>query len=124
MVAKIKIEGVPETVRAFNNVEEKVKDLSDAHKAEADMLLPDVLSKTRRKTGTLAAGWETDGLPEQAQFINNVVYAGVQEYGWSAHNIEPTNAVSQAFASSEERTKAVYADAVERIGQSAGFDTK
>jgi len=124
MVARMKVEGVPETVRAFDKVEDKVKDLSDAHRAEAEMLLPDVLSRTRRKSGTLASGWQTDGIATEAKFSNDVVYAGVQEYGWSEHNIEPTNAISQAFASNTERTEKVYSDAIERIGKSAGFDTK
>ena len=124
MVAKMKVEGVPEAVRAFSKVEDAVKDLSDAHKAEAEMLLPDVLSATRKKSGALASGWQTDGIATEAKFSNDVVYAGVQEYGWSEHNIEPTNAISQAFASNTERTEKVYSDAIERIGKAAGFDTK
>ena len=120
----MKVEGIPETVRAFDKVEDKIQDLSDAHRAEAEMLLPDVLSKTRRKSGTLAGGWQTDGIATEAKFSNDVVYAGVQEYGWADHNIEPTNAIAQAFASNTERTEKVYSDAIERIGKSAGFDTK
>ena len=124
MVARMKVEGVPETVRAFSKVEDAVKDLSEAHKAEAEMLLPDVLSGTRRKSGTLASGYKAEGAPTQAKFVNDVVYAGVQEFGWSEHNIEPTHAIAQAFASNTERTEKVYNDAIERIAKSAGFDTQ
>jgi len=124
MVAQMKIEGVPEVTRAFSKVEDEVRDMSEAHRAEAEMLLPDVLSKTRKKSGELASGWQTDGIATEAKFSNDVVYAGVQEYGWSDHNIDPTNAISQAFASNTERTEKVYSDAIERIGKAAGFDTK
>jgi len=124
MVAKMKVEGVPEVTRAFNKVEDAVRDLTEAHEAEAQMLLPDVLSGTRKKSGTLASGYRAEGAPTQAKFVNDVVYAGVQEFGWADHNIEPTNAIAQAFASNTERTEKVYNDAIERIAKSAGFDTK
>lgn len=119
----LKVEGIPEADRAFNQVKAKAEDMPEVHKAEADMLLPDVLSATRRKTGTLAGGWETRGEAQEAQFINEVVYAGVQEFGWSERNIEPTNAIIHAFEANEKQTEALYADAIGDIGRKAGFDT-
>ena len=122
MVAKLKVEGVPEVTHAFDKVQSQIEDLSEAHKAEAEMLLPDVLSATRRKSGDLASGWQTDGIATEAKFSNDVVYAGVQEFGWSEHNIEPTNAISNAFERNAERTEAIYSDAIGRIGSKAGFN--
>lgn len=119
----LQVEGIPEAERAFNKVKAKAENMPEVHKAEADMLLPDVLSKTRRKSGVLAAGWQTDGIATEAQFINEVVYAGVQEFGWSDRNIEPTNAIIQAFEANESKTEALYADAIGDIGRKAGFDT-
>jgi len=124
MVAKIQVEGVPEVTRAFDKVASSVQDLSEAHKAEADMLLPDVLSATRRKSGDLAGGWQTDGIATQAVFSNDVVYAPMQEFGWSDHNIEPTNAIAQAFEGNKENTEALYGDAIRAIAERTGFDTK
>jgi hypothetical protein len=124
MVAKMKVEGVPEVTRAFNKVQDSIEDLSEAHRAEAEMLLPDVLSATRRKSGDLASGWQTDGIATEAQFSNDVVYAGVQEFGWSEHNIEPTNAISNAFERNAERTEAIYSDAIGKIGSKAGFNVE
>lgn len=125
MVAKgLKVEGIPEVTRAFDRVASGVQDLSEAHKAEADMLLPDVQSATRKASGDLAGGWQTDGIATQAKFINEVVYAGVQEWGWANHNIEPTHAINQAFESNASKTEALYGDAIGRIGAAAGFDIK
>jgi len=124
MPAKMKVEGVPEVKRAFGKVGDKIQDLSKAHQAEAEMLLPDVQSATRQGSGALVAGWRTEGMATQAQFSNDVVYAGVQEFGWADHGIEPTNAIVQAFERNAERTEAVYSDAIREIGESAGFDTK
>jgi hypothetical protein len=120
----LKVEGVPEAVRAFDKVASGAQDMSEAHKAEADMLLPDVESATRKLSGDLAAGWQTDGIAQEAKFINDVVYAGVQEWGWSTHNIEPTHAIIRAFESNASKTEALYGDAIARIGAAAGFDIK
>lgn len=124
MVAKVKVEGVSEVVRAFDKVDNALRDMSEAHKAEADMLLPDVLSATRRQSGDLVAGWQTDGIATQAKFINEVVYAGVQEFGWAQHGIEPTGAIVQAFEKNSQQTEAVYGDAIRAIGDKAGFNVK
>lgn len=123
MVAKIKVDST-EVIKAFNKVDHKIADLSDAHKAEADMLLPSVLSATRRKSGDLVAGWETDGIATEARFSNLVVYAGVQEFGWPDHNIAPTGAIARAFEHNQKETERVYGDAIGRIGESAGFHVK
>jgi hypothetical protein len=123
-VVKVKVEGEAEVLRAFDKVDHAIRDLSEAHRAEANMLLPDVLSATRRKSGDLVAGWQTDGIATQAKFINEVVYAGVQEFGWAAHNIDPTGAITQAFERNSQQTEAVYADAIGRIGDKAGFNVK
>lgn len=124
MVAKLKVEGIPEVTRAFDKVDNAIQDLSEAHKAEANMLLPDVQSATRRKSGDLVAGWQTDGIATEAKFSNDVVYAGVQEFGWGDHNIEPTHAITQAFERNSEQTEAVYGKAIGDIGKRAGFHTK
>jgi hypothetical protein len=122
--AQIKVEGVPEVRRALDKVDAATQDLSKVHKAEAEMLLPDVVSATRRDSGDLAAGWQTDGIATEAKFINNEVYAGVQEWGWPDHNIEPTYAITQAFEQNTDKTEALYADAIGAIGERAGFATK
>jgi hypothetical protein len=125
MVAQgLKVEGIPEATRAFDKVSAGIQDLSKAHKAEADMLLHDVQAATRRKSGDLIAGWETDGIATAAKFINQVVYAGVQEFGWAEHGIEPTGAITKAFESNATQTEAIYGDAIGDIARAAGFDVK
>lgn len=119
----LKVEGVEEAQRAFNRVKEKVEDMPEVHKREADLLLGDITAITRKKSGVLAASWIGEGTATEAKFINDVEYAGVQEYGWGAHNIEPTNAIEQAFLKNEKQTEALYADAIGDIAGSAGFDT-
>jgi len=120
----IKVEGQAEAIRAINQVSDGAQDLTEAHKAEAEMLLPDVRSKTRVDTGTLESGWQTDSMATEARFINAVEYAGVQEFGWSDHNIEPTHAIYQAFESNEQRTEELYAKHIAGLGTKAGFEVK
>jgi len=120
----LKVEGVPEVTRAFDKVNSAIQDMSEAHRAEANMLLPDVRSATRKGSGNLAAGWQTEGAATEAHFLNEVVYAGVQEWGWEQHNIAPTHAILQAFESNDDKTEALYADAIGAIAGKAGFDIK
>jgi hypothetical protein len=124
MTAKVKVDGIPQTTAALNKVANQIQDLSQAHQAEANMLLPDIKAATRKRSGDLAGAWQGDGIATEAKFINSVVYAGVQEYGWSGHNIEPTNAITQAFERNSGQTEAIYADAIGDIARRAGFDTK
>ena len=56
---------------------------------------------------------------QTAQFLNDVEYAGVQEFGWPDHNIDPTNAIADAFAGNTDRTEALYGDAIATIGRSS-----
>lgn len=120
----LKVEGIPEVTRALDKVQHETADLTDVHRNEAEMLLSEVASRTRHDTGTLAASWEASGEPTLAQFINVQVYAGVQEFGWSARNIEPTLAVQGAFAANESETEKLYGDAIAEIGERAGFNVR
>jgi hypothetical protein len=120
----MKVEGIPEVTRAFDKVSDSVGDMTEAHRAEADMLLSEVQSRTRKDTGQLAASWGPNSEPELAQFVNSEDYAGVQEFGWSARNIDPTNAVTGAFEANESATEKVYGDAIAEIGKRAGFEVR
>jgi hypothetical protein len=124
VVAKLKVEGQAQAAHAFDEVAHSIQDLSEAHRAEADMLLPDVQSATRKLSGDMVAGWQTDGIATEARFSNPVVYAPMQEFGWSEHGIEPTNAIAQAFERNTDKTEALYGDAIARVAGKAGFDTK
>jgi hypothetical protein len=124
MVAKLKVEGVPEVTRAFDKVSHDIADMTEVHRSEAEMLLSEVAARTRRQTGNLAASWEASGEPELAQFLNPQAYAGVQEFGWSARNIEPTLAVQGAFEANESETERLYGDAIADIGKRADFQVR
>jgi hypothetical protein len=120
----VEVKGTQQVEAAFNEVSHGLKDLSEAHRAEADMLLPDVERMTRRQTGALAAGWEPVGVADAAQFTNRISYAGVQEFGWAQHNIEPTLAVQKAFEANTEKTEKVYNDAIGKLARSANIETR
>jgi hypothetical protein len=120
----LKVEGIPEVTRAFDRVSSGVADMTDTHRAEAEMLLPEVSARTRHDTGNLAAAWEPTGEPDRANFLNAMEYAGVQEFGWSGHNIEPTLAVQNAFDSNESQTEKLYGDAIAKLGDKAGFEIR
>jgi hypothetical protein len=121
---KLEVKGTQQVEAAFSEVSQGIKDMSEAHRTEADMLLGDVRAMTRFQSGTLAAGWEPAGTPGAAQFTNRVSYAAIQEFGWRAHNIEPTLAVNQAFQANEGKTEQIYSDAIERIARKANIETR
>ena len=122
-MGKMTVKGQDEVRRAFADVSRDVSDLSDAHKAEADMLLSMVVDETRKDRGNLAAGWQTDSTATTAQFINSEEYAGVQEWGWANHNIEPTHAILASFEAQQSETEALYATAIEGIADKANIRT-
>jgi len=119
----MQVKGVPEVVRAFEKMDNEVSDLSKAHKDAAQLLLPDIVNATRRNTGRLAGGWGTDSTATTAKFINDEEYAGVQEWGWSAHNIDPTHAIVTAFEKNASETEALYAEAIRDRADKANIRT-
>jgi hypothetical protein len=118
------VKGVPEVTRALEKVDRGVSNLQEAHRAEAEMLLPSIVNATRRDTGALAAGWQADSTETEAQFINEEEYAGVQEWGWQDHNIEPTHAITEAFEKNTKETEALYGQHIAAIGERANFVVK
>lgn len=120
----LKVEGTQQVEAAFSEVSKGLRDMSKAHQAEGDMLIGDVRSLTRFDTGDLAAGWEPKGVADSAQFTNRVSYAGIQEFGWSAHNIEPTLAVERAFDANQSRTEQIYNDHIAQLARKANIETR
>jgi hypothetical protein len=121
---QLEVKGTQQVESALKEVAARSKDLSEAHSAEASMLLGDVQKFTRYDTGALQAGWEPEGTPGAAQFTNRVSYAGVQEFGWAQHNIEPSLAVEKAFNSNTSRTEQIYADAIADIARKANIEVR
>lgn len=120
----VEVKGTQQVEAALNEVSARSKDLSEAHSKEASMLLGDVQRFTRYATGTLQAGWEPSGNPDSAQFTNRVSYAGVQEFGWAGHSIEPTLAVEKAFVGNVSQTEQIYADAIADIARKANIEVR
>jgi quinol monooxygenase YgiN len=118
------VKGVPEVTRALDKVDRGVSNLQEAHREAASSMLPDIVNATRNDTGTLAAGWQADSTDKEAQFINEEEYAGVQEWGWQDHNIEPTHAILEAFEKNAKETEELYSEHIARIGERANFAVK
>jgi hypothetical protein len=56
-----------------------------------------------------------------AEVGSSVPYAGVQEYGWAAHNISPSRALTGGLGDATDQVERIYFDAVDgAIGKVRG----
>lgn len=90
-VISISVEGEAQVKAALNKVEKDLIDRSELNKDLSDELSKKASAMAPRLTGALASSVKGNPTNEKAQILagNNVVpYAGVQEYGWPAKNIQ------------------------------------
>lgn len=117
-----KVEGVDETIDAFNQVR-KEWDQAGAAEAAGEAILPDVRAKSRRATGAMQAGWgvQSDEEEGNAVFLNTQYYYSFQEFG--SVYVEPTFAIPRAFYENEDAVLQAYEDAIMEAAEDAGFPT-
>jgi hypothetical protein len=119
---QLEVKNAAEVTRALDAFAKSATDLTDVNADVGNLLLPDIQRHTRRATGALAASWESTAEPLQAAFSNPQKYAVVQEFG--GVEIEPTNAVAQAFKGNEDGVSSAYGSGLAKRAERIGFDTK
>jgi hypothetical protein len=78
-------------------------------------------ARARRKTGALAASFGPLVTGGGVTISSPLVYFGVQEFGWSAHGITPSLALTSALDESAPPVESIYFDAVDTaVGQVRG----
>lgn len=112
MTQKLSVLNVAENQRALKKAGEL--DTKRAGTEAAKALLPFVKDATRSETGALRSGWIAD-----EGFVNEVSYAGYQEYGTMF--VEPMNAIGSALEAHDDLLTEAFEKEQERAADKAGF---
>lgn len=90
-VISISVEGEEKVKAALAKIEKDIVDRSELNKDLSDELSRKASAMAPRLTGALASSVKGNPSNEKAQILagsESVPYAGVQEYGWPAKNIQ------------------------------------
>lgn len=109
------VSGIAETNRALEKVGDF--DIERAENEAGKAVLGKIRANTRRRTGSLASGWQVDN----GTFINTVEYAPYQEFG--TESVSPTFAIFRAWESEEASVVKAFEKEIESAASRAGFDT-
>ena len=95
----IQLKGASELARGLKKAGADMKDLRQVNKEAAQIVVPEAKSLAPHKSGKLAASVRA-GATQKAGVVRagskRVPYAGVINYGWPGHNINPTHFANQA----------------------------
>lgn len=88
--------------------------MSEAHQKVGQIVISAAAPLTPRQTGRLAGSLKASRTRASAIVRSNLVYAGVQEYGWPAHGIEASAMVRTGASRSEPVWLTAYRAAIDR----------
>lgn len=110
----VEVEGIPQNQRALK--ESGDVDVEKAGTEAARNLIPYLQAETRTgETGRLRGGWEA----EQSSFINEVDYAGYQEFGTSS--VDPMGAIAATMGRHSDVVTEAFEKETERAADKAGL---
>lgn len=121
MVVKtgVAIKGGREFRASAKRAGDDLSDLKEAHAAAAGIVAPVARASAPVGTSGRLAASVRPGATKTASIIRagkkSVPYAGVQEFGWPARNIEPQPFVVPAAQETESRWVPLFEAALERI---------
>lgn len=87
MTTEFKVEGDEELARSLAKVSDRLGDLSRAEEKTGQLIRSRAAAAAPRESGALASSIVADSSGEGVTIGSDLIYAGVQEYGWGAHNI-------------------------------------
>lgn len=87
----VNVTGIEEVTKLLNQVVNNLESMTSANKEISQTLSSKASAMAPRRTGALASSVKGNPSGQKAQIMagsNAVPYAGVQEYGWPAKNIQ------------------------------------
>lgn len=109
---KIEVDGLRELNRSLRRVQKDYpKEMQSIHEAIADPVAEAARGKARRKSGDMAGSIRPSATQTMARVAAGgygVVYAGVQHWGWPAHNITPNMFLVDAINDKSEASLDLY----------------
>lgn len=122
MTGTVEVRGADTLARTLRTAADEITHLDAAHQAAGAAVAAKARPRTRRQTGRLAASWTTRVTADGAEVGSPVHYAGVQEYGWAAHNITPSRALTGGLGDATDDVARIYFTAVDTaIGKVRGI---
>lgn len=117
----VELVGGEQFARTMHALAAELQNLTTAHQAAGAEVARAAAARARRKTGALAASFGPLVTGGGVTISSPLVYAGVQEFGWSAHGITPSLALTSALDESAPPVESIYFDAVDTaVGQVRG----
>lgn len=105
----VRVTGLRETLRALQDAGTDAQDLKDVMQALAGIVVTAAVPRTRKVSGAMAdsirpGGGKTKAVVRMGR--KSVPYAGVQHYGWPAHNITPDLSLVEALQATRNQVVA------------------
>jgi phage gpG-like protein len=117
-MAHIKITGLRETLRALEKAGADTGDMKELMHSIGEIVADNAEARTPRGTGRLANSYRA-GRGKTKAVVRaggaRVPYAGVIEYGWPAHGIEPHMSLTSALGDSQSAVVARLEEGLEEI---------
>lgn len=116
MVGKgyVKVEGARRLRATMKRAGADLGQMSEAHQKVGQIVISAAAPMTPRETGRLATSLRASRTRASAVVRSNLVYAGVQEFGWPAHGIEEHAFVRGGAKRSEPVWLNAYLDAINK----------
>jgi hypothetical protein len=117
--AELVVTGKEEVIAGLEAMARAAGDLTVPHRAILAKLVPEVASRTPRRTGALAVSWGSTAGPSEASIESPLRYAAAVEAG--TIHMAGAHMVGDTLASSSDEIVAGYEDALAAAGSRAGF---
>jgi hypothetical protein len=121
---RVEVRGVREVQTAMRRLEAQAGDLKAAHLAVASTLIPGIGIRSPVRSGALAASWSAGATKTRARITSSTRYAGVIEYGWPEHSIEPARMVRATVDVSHREILDAYERELARLAARDGFEVR
>lgn len=117
---RLDAKGLGRLARTLKQAGADMGDLKAAYKRAAEVVKPEVKDLTPVRSGRLRRTIRT-GATQKAGVVRagngSVVYAGVINYGWPGHHIEPKWFMQDGLISAEAEVDGIFADAMDKAIQ-------
>jgi hypothetical protein len=109
----VELVGGAQFARTMATFGRDIQRLTDAHTAAGAEVARLAGGRARRRTGALAASFGPRVTDAGVEVTSPLRYAGVQEFGWAAHHIAPSHALTSSLDDAAPAVERIYTDAVD-----------
>jgi phage gpG-like protein len=118
MAAAVEIKGLKELRSSLKTFEKDVRQLPQKAGKEAATVVADAARPlARHQSGRLASSIRPSASGVRAFVKSNLVYSGVQHFGWPRHHISPNPFLYEALDSRGDEIVDVYVKRLEELAQ-------